>query len=92
VIDVKGIVPVWAAWEEVDRDERRVERSWFKEVDPPYRRGVGYRIRLGSRALHFGVMRHTRARSELDVVGREVAATVDDIADWRSPSQPRSSP
>lgn len=87
MIDVRGIFPVWVAVEEdiPAEDRRRIGRAWFREVDPPYRRGQGMWLRLGHRALHIGVQHRTRARSDVDVLGREVD-DVDGvvIGGWRN--------
>jgi hypothetical protein len=98
VIEVRGVVPLWGSVErDADRATRRVRHSWFREDDPPFRRGQGVRIllpmskRRGSRALHFGLMRRSRAKSHVDVLGRETGAAVEEISTWRPPEHPGAS-
>lgn len=80
MIDVKGVQPFWFAFEEpVPADEKVFCRSWFKEVDPPYRKGQGIRIRFGQSALHLGLCWRSGAKSELQVVGYELPDVSSDV-------------
>lgn len=73
MIEVRGLFPLWVARETgVDADDGRTGVSWFKEIDPPYRRGRGVWLRLGRRSFHVGVQRRSGAKSDVDVLGREV--------------------
>lgn len=87
MIEVRGIFPIWVASEAVSTDEGFAGVSWFKEIDPPFRRGRGVWLRFGHRALHLGVQHRTRAQSDLDVLGRETETDGTIIGGWRDGSE-----
>lgn len=78
--DIRGFGPFWVGRAEDDEQIKGVKRVWIREIDHPYRVGVG----LGTGSVAAGLCR--RKRSELEVMdGEELDATVEEIRDWTAP-------
>lgn len=60
-----------------------VDHSWVVEIDPPFRSGKGFRVRLGSRAFHLGICRPNPESGPLGLLGGElVETTPEEIGKW----------
>ena len=75
----------WETWRRVEHGASGplLARSWVVEVEPPFRTGNGFRIRLGSRAFHLGVCRPAPDSGPLGLLGGAgVGTTPEDIGKW----------
>lgn len=75
-INYKGQEPFYIGWE-IGATGRILGRSWFHEVDPPYRAGKAVRIRLGSRAIHLGIC----GRAKRPVI-HDTDTSIEEIKRW----------
>lgn len=75
----------WETWRKVeqDADGPLLSRSWVVEIEPPFRSGKGFRVRLGSRAFHLGVCRPNPGTGPMGLLGGDVVDTTpEDIGKW----------
>lgn len=75
----------WETWRKVEHEASGpvLSRSWVVEIDPPFRSGKGFRVRLGSRAFHLGVCRPNPDGGPMGLLGgSEVGTTPEDIGKW----------
>jgi hypothetical protein len=93
--EVRGIFPFWVGLEDTHRDEV-ITICRMREVEEPFRRGVGLQIQIdpGWPVFQFGVCRRAKLSSEdpLDreiegleqaMGGRRVEITDDNVEDFR---------
>jgi hypothetical protein len=70
-------------WTEDEATGPFLSRSWVVEIEPPFRSGNGFRVRLGSRAFHLGVCRPNPEAGPMGLLGGTVVDTTpEDIGKW----------
>jgi len=75
----------WETWRKTEDEATGpvVSRSWVVEVEPPYRTGNGFRLRLGRRAWHLGICHPNPDAGPLGFVGGGgVEVTPEQIGKW----------
>ena len=80
IVRIHPVGPVYVAVEREAEDEH-IAVAWMHETEPPYRVGKALRLRLGHRALHFGVCRR-KGRT----TARGVEHSPEEIREWIGPS------
>jgi hypothetical protein len=81
MFDVRGVTPFFVGKEW--GSEVPSGRFWFREIDPPFRRGWGLRFRWGVNSYCFGLCYRTRKRSSLEALdGYDMNKTPEEISEW----------
>jgi len=74
--------PVWVAWADETKSKLRIGRVWHREIDYPYREGVG--IQLGPICIGVATKRWGK-RGEPDLTalrGRYLEHDISTISNW----------
>jgi hypothetical protein len=53
-VRIRGLGPFYVATERNSTEPRHLSRAWITEMAPPYRKGHGWRLRLGRYAVQVG--------------------------------------
>lgn len=82
---MRGLGPVYVATERRCPVRARLSRAWITEMAPPYRKGKGWRLRVGHLAVQVGVCRKNDVDEEhlIEHLGwRRLGEGVEDIRQW----------
>jgi hypothetical protein len=80
-VKIWGQEPVYGVWE-TEATGKIFSISWFHEVEPPHRAGKAIRIRIRTKAIHFGVCGKAKRP-----IFRETDKGIEEIKSWEYESE-----